>query len=57
MMKPVFTMQFLIFLSLWLPKYCDATIPPPLPIPLQSAKKRNVIEPDAPTAASASAPT
>ena len=40
-----------------LPKYWDDIILPPLAIPLQSAKNKNVIDPVTPMAAKASEPT
>ena len=55
-MNPVLVIHFLTDLSSPWPKNCEVTMPPPLPIPLQSAKKRKVTEPVAPTAASASFP-
>ena len=48
-------MQLLTASSSFFPKHCEVMIPPPLPIPLHIAKKRNVTEPVAPIAARASA--
>lgn len=57
MMYAVLEIHCLTLRSFPVPKYCDVTIPPPLPTPLHSAKNRKVTEPVAPTAARASEPT
>ena len=57
MIYAVFVIQVFTSSLSPLPKLCAVIMPPPLPIPLQSAKNMKVAEPVAPIAASASEPT
>ena len=55
--KAAFAMAFRIWVSSFAPKYWETTMPPPLESPAQNEKKRKWTGEDAPTAASAPAPT